>query len=268
MAIKHLYITEFGSGLPLIHWAMQDPSKFAIHTRNSAVMKYLLSNKLKFNDDWNIDQNAESVFIGTCSVPEAYDEIILRAKELGIKSHAYIDSWVNYSIRLNVEPVEILVSDPWAIQLAKKTYQHLTIVHFEDYHLQFLTNKYSPSVKNSVLYIDSPTNAYNNMPNQLHNVNCICQQLPKISKCFPNQIIFRKHPGYKANECVDFLIDSQIAKISDNPESLLSDLELAGCVVGPVSYVHYLAENLGIPAFTTRTPNSNWHGPKFRSLNL
>lgn len=252
----------------MIHWAAEDPLNFNIHTRNPAIKKYLSSHQLNFNDDWYFDQTAESVFIGTSTVPEVYDDIILSAKKEGIKSHAYFDSWVNYSFRINAEPAEILVSDPWALQLAKKTYPHLKIVHFADYHMRFLFNSFSPSVEKSVLFIDSPTNAYNNLPKQIHSINCMCQQLPKISACFQKEIIFRKHPGYEANECEDFLISSQIVKASTNPESLLKDLELAGYVVGPVSYVHYLAENLGIPAFTMPTPNSNWHGPKFRSLNL
>jgi len=268
MAKKHLYITEFGSGLPLIHWAALNPSEFVIHTRNPAIKKYLSSLRLNFTDSWQVSQNAESVFVGRCEKPEIYNQIILSAKQAGIKSHVYFDSWVNYSGRLNTEPTEILVSDPWAMQLAQDTYPNHKIVHFDDFHLQFLARAFSPNIAKSVLFVDSPTNAYNNIPKQIHNLNCVCLQMLKISERFQKEVIFRNHPGYEANECVNILKKNQTVEISINPESLLKDLESAAYVVGPVSYVHYIAENLGIPAFTTFTPNDNWHGPRFRSLNL
>lgn len=268
MANKHLYLTEFGSGLPLIHWAAENPSDFSIHTRNSALTRYLSNLGLKYDGLWDFHPACTSVYIGTSAEPANYDHLILKARMSGIKSYAYFDSWVNYRNRISVEPTEILISDPWAYALAREKFSNLKVSYFKEYHLKYLLNSYYPKLKEYVLYLDSPINSYNNAQKRKHKIDCICELLPKVTELLKLPIIFRKHPGYEANECLRFLNSVENVKLSHNPESLISDLELAKYVVGPVSYVHYLAENLGIPAFTAFEPNSNWQGPKFRSLNL
>lgn len=268
MTQKHIYLTEFGSGLPLIHWALQKPSEFVIHTQNSSLERYIRSLQLTSNNEWGIEPSAHSIYIGTSSEPRLYDNLIRNANQLGIKTHAYFDSWVNYRKRINIEPTEILVSDRWAFELAKETYPQSQIVNFENFYFRHLAESYVAGTNTSVLYISSPTNSYNNVPAVTHNLNCVCIQLPKITALFEKEVIYRKHPGYEVDSCESYLIAKNLAKVSTNPDSLLDDLKLAEYVVGPVSQVHYFAERLGIPAFVTNKPNSEWCGPKIRSLNL
>ena len=233
-----------------------------------AVMQYLNELNLDFVDTWDIESNTSAIYIGTTSDPRKYDELINHANHLEIKSYAYLDSWVNYSLRINAKPSEILVSDTWANELAKQSFPDLRVSYFENKHAQFIKENYAPKRPDKILYIDSPENSYNGHEKQIHNINCICVQIPKISKVFKREVIYRKHPGYKANQCVTNLADIPTVKSIEEPRSLLRDLEMAQFLVGPISYLHYLAEGIGIPAFTTNRPSGNWHGPKFRSVNL
>ena len=223
---------------------------------------------MNYDNSWNVCRNSSEIIVGATSAPSTYNHIFLEAQKFGIKTYAYLDSWVNFSGRIEKPPTEILVSDGWAHEYAKKVFPQATINFFENYFLTFVKESYNPQTKKSILYLDSPPNNYNGLNSPKHNKNCICVELLAIENRFHQKIIYRPHPGYARSKCALNIKNNSHVTFSSNPYSLVFDLNQSEFLVGPVSYVHYIAEEIGIPAFITQIQNNNWHGPKFRTLNL
>lgn len=223
---------------------------------------------MNYDNSWIVCQNSSEIIVGATSAPSIYNHIFLNAQKFGIKTYAYLDSWVNFSDRIEKHPTEILISDSWAHEYATKVFPNATINFFENYFLTFIKENYISQTEKSILYADSPPNNYNGVNSREHNKNCICVELQAIENRFHQKIIYRPHPGYTKSKCVMNIKNNARVTFSSSPYSLVFDLSKTEFLVGPISYVHYIAEEIGIPAFITQIQNNNWHGPKFRTLSL
>ncbi|MGE3319768.1 MAG: hypothetical protein AB7I18_10795 [Candidatus Berkiella sp.] len=81
----------------------------------------------------------DTVLLGTSGHSDFERQILRRAKERGIKTISFLDHWVNYEMRFNLNgklilPDEIWVSDEIAFNFASK--------HFRDTPIKLVTNDY------------------------------------------------------------------------------------------------------------------------------
>ena len=263
MAVEY-FIEDFGYGLPLIHHALTLNPDAIIHTRNRNLQQYATLFGLAINKTFEVGKNSSRIYIGSSSKPDSYNSIIHKAKLKGNHSSVYMDNWVNYSSRIINLPNEMLVSDPWAFDLCKETFPRSEISIIPNYYLEYLRSNFIKKASTYILYIDSPLNNYNNQGLREHGKNCKCTELLILGKKSSWDIRIRFHPGYELTECDRYLVSNSVVQVSR--KSLLEDLESAHLVIGPISYVHYISENLGVPSFVNCLPNSNYKGPKFREL--
>lgn len=261
MAKIDYFFYEFGSTLPLLHHSSRTSGSLVFHTNNSKIQKYFSSKGIDYSQDMHVGRDSTKVIIGSSREPNLYSKIINDARLYKIKSELYFDSWVNYELRIKDYPDSILVSDSWAYENAKLSYPWIPVTKVPNYFVEYLRSNLSEE-KEYVLYLDSPENEYNNLDSMIHPGNCVCVVLSKIEAIFSAKIRVRRHPGYSESDCLNFL-KSRI-EISD--QDIEYDFSKAIAVIGPVSQLHFYAENIGIPSFTIPDPNRNWLGPRFRSL--
>ena len=189
-----------------------------------------------------------------------YDRKILYIfKNIDIKKISFLDHWANYKTKfyyngLNSYPSDIITSDKYALNIAKKTYKNLNIrIHkIKNYFISQTKINYINKKKkifkiNSFLFIDEQNSKhYKFQRKSIYNEkNVLDLFIKKLIHKYNNnfELIIRIHPNDKINKYNNYLKRKNI-KISKNKE-LVDDLINVNYVVGISSMALYVAEKLG-----------------------
>ena len=216
--------------------------------------------------DLALDLSAiDSFLIGSGSDIDFTDFWIRKSKSAKKTSIVFLDSWVNFENRFTESPDYLIVTDPWARDYAQKVFGKTIKLELVKIDRSSQGIKHSGVVK-EVLIASTRKNNYTEVVSGLHQDNCVCPDLEKAKRYFPNSIFrVRPHPDLSEACFADYEEDSKVEIVNPN-RPLRDQLSQSGILLGPPSYAHYYAESLGVPAFLTRKANNNWHGPLFRYL--
>ncbi len=267
--MKDFYLDEFGSGLPLLFTSLKLTEPSRIHLVPGKLADFLQNQGIPFDFDFSLPDESSEIIIGSSGKPNLYSKLIVQGKENSIKVRVYFDSWVNYKERILVEPDEILVSDAWALKLAKECFPLTKSVLVPNDYLIEIKRLFKPAKRECILVIGTPDNTYSGFSFGKHGGECICHYAVLIHQKFKLKVIVRMHPGYPEMDCLIFLQNiAEDQNVTLSSGTLAQDLNQAKIVIGPVSYVHFVAESIGIPAFLLTRPTDLWRGPLFRILQV
>ena len=247
--------------LPLFYRAIDSDDLYEFHTSNPKILRFFSSKGIECSQEMKVENDSSKVIIGSSRDPRRYNKLIKYARQNNIPSEMYLDSWVNYELRVEENPDIISVTDSWARQQAELKFPTIPIVKFPNKFVDFLSTHLSTG-KEYVLYVDSPANEYNNLDLIKHPYNCICAISRKIESIFNTKLRYRGHPGYSQSEC----LSEKETNFDVSAFEIEYDLSKAYAVIGPVSQLHFYAEYIGVPSFTYPDPNEHWSGPAFRSI--
>ncbi len=189
-----------------------------------------------------------------------YDrEALYIFRNIEIKKISFLDHWANYKTKfyykgLNTYPSDIITSDKYSFNIAKKTFKNFNIkIHkIKNYFISQTKANYKTKKKklinsNSFLFIDEQNSKhYKFQRHSIYNEKKVLDFfIKKLFQKYNNnfELIIRIHPNDKINKYDNFLKEKNI-KISNNKE-LIDDLIYVKYVVGISSMALYVAERLG-----------------------
>lgn len=267
--MKDFYLDEFGSGLPLLYTFLKLTEPARIHLVPGKLADFLQDQGIPFDFDFSLSHKSIEIIIGSSGKPNLYSKLIVQGMKNSIKVSVYFDNWVNYKERILVEPDEILVSDAWALKLAKECFPLTKSFIVPNDYLLEIQRMFKPAKRQNILLIGTPDNTYSGFSFGKHGRECICHYAERIYQQFRLKVIVRMHPGYPEVDCLAFLKKNRCcANVILSSDTLIQDLNQTKIVIGPVSYVHFIAESIGIPAFLLTRPTEMWRGPSFRTLQI
>ena len=182
--------------------------------------------------------------------------IIKECKKEKIKVCAYLDHWVNYKERFQIDkkfilPNEIWVSDKLAFEIAKKEFKNkVKIKQIKNFYFErakkFFLKRKKITKKNSeinILYLCEPIEAHyknENFYNEKQCINIFFEKIKFFGKI--NKIIFRPHPyeGIKKYNWVLDLKKEFNITIKKNID-ILNEIANSDVVVGCNTVALYLA---------------------------
>lgn len=269
--MQYALIRDFGSGLPLLLWAKQDLNQRMPIILSDNLIAYAQILNVPFITNLPTITDIDLLVVGKSPKLGDYSEFILSVQNRKIEWNLLLDSWVDYKVNESLKPNSVWVTDSWAIELATSIYKDAQICITENYLLNYVKKKCLPRNPSHLLYVASPPNHYSGRPIEIHGKDCICKDINRIRQIWPkNKICIRFHPGYPRSPCEFLVLAENLGNKSDFQFSesidFTQDLQNAEIVFGPISYLHYLAESIQIPSFSTSSPTSNWHGPQFRLI--
>jgi hypothetical protein len=269
--MQYALIRDFGSGLPLLLWAKQDINQRMPIILSDNLIAYAQILNVPFITNLPTIADIDLLVVGKTPKLGDYLEFILSVQKRRIEWNIFLDSWVDYKVNESLKPNSVWVTDSWAFELARSIYKYEQICVTENYLLSHVKKKCLPRNPSYLLYVASPPNHYSGRSIEMHGKECICQDINRIRHSVPNnKICIRFHPGYHRSPCEVQFLRENLGNTSDFhfSESIdfTQDLQNAEIVFGPISYLHYLAESIQIPSFSTSKPNPNWNGPQFRLI--
>jgi len=193
------------------------------------------------------------------------------AANTNTRTIALIDSWVNYRTRFEkILPNQILVTDEFALNHAKSTFKDSVELNLiKNYYLENLRYDVSDFPENVTLLFTTRKNNYTEDTLEIHGSGCICGSFKQIKKLWPDtRIVLRPHPQEPINDCLRVVNYSKCdygTTISTN-ENLSQILSKSIRVIGPPSYLLYIAQQLGREVFQVGNVNRNWYGPVFKVM--
>jgi len=134
--------------------------------------KKVIPDSLNYSPCHSLDEVIDGidVLITGTSLPAIYELAALQiAKEKGIQTISFLDSWLNYRVRFEgplglIIPDLLVVTDDYAFQLATEQLPEFNIVQNVNYYKKFILARYgegkcenSNQNGNGILYVTEPT---------------------------------------------------------------------------------------------------------------
>jgi len=241
-------------------------------TRVASDLKIIFQKNQK-NIEWN---TAELLVVGSShpNPPKLHDKLLKKAKYRNVSTVGVLDGWENYSTRWPLAlPDQIWVMDRYAFDLARQQFPSKEILQKKNHYLDFLNENVSrlvgmKSIRERVLYLDSPRHSKFDEAGVAHKKNCICLILKTIKNHLdPKKIIVRKHPLTNPQKCVkrqNLESGNCVIEISRSVH-LYEDLQDSAVVVGKPTYALFAANELGYTCYATDQLDSPL-SPKFAEL--
>ena len=181
-----------------------------------------------------------------------YDAIKL-AKNIGVYSIAVIDHWVNYRqrfIRNEMEclPNTIWVTDSDALNIARSTFEEISIKMMPNYYMENLMRQINPisETDNNLLYLLEPIRDDWNkgIPGEFQALDYFIKNLKKIVGNEKVNIKLRPHPSDKLDKYNEWIEENkEISPVIDSCSSLIESISNARWVVGAQTYGLVIAIN-------------------------
>ena len=213
-------------------------------------------------------------------VTSAWVELIRNARAPKLKVYGVLDNWVDYESRIGAFQVdEYVVFDSYAHQYVQAVVPNSQVSIFPNSYLSSLEKEVKSlrSLNSAILILGGRQNDYSfSNFNRLHmNQNCVCEQIARINRAFPNYlIILRLHPATQLPaECSEsifirkMLLEESL-EISDSFQSLGAALSRVSVVFGPHGYALFMSAQMGFETYSTTYTNVKWRGPQFSSFNF
>jgi len=209
---------------------------------------------------------ADFLISGTGWASDVEHEARRIAQSKGIYSVAVIDHWVNYHARfvrnnIAILPNEIWVSDHYAYDLAKNTFQSLPIIELPNIYLAQLVDRVNSLQalhgSNKLLYVLEPArNKWGReIEGEFQGLNYAVKNINKIVNGDKFQLILRPHPSDSIGKYNEWIaINNEVDILIDSKSSLENLISQAKWVVGLQTYAMVIALTAGKKTFSSLPP--------------
>jgi hypothetical protein len=196
---------------------------------------------------------------GTGGPPHLEIEIIHLCKQLGIRSCAFVDHWVNYRERFGYPdpwkknlPDEIWAGDADALRRAKFFFARYTRVRYvSNPYLRDIKNNYRALPKKEtdcILFISEPVVTSEKRPVRVTEKELLRMLLTHLDQHWPDiKVVIRLHPSEPRDKYYG-LVRSFVGRsyrVAQGSQNLLENLHSAFIVVGMESMALVVADKCG-----------------------
>lgn len=212
---------------------------------------------------------AASLLTGTSWASDLEHEARQRARQLGLRSAAVIDHWVNYASRFIrngdiVQPDEFWVTDSYAFEIASKAFPGTSIRKIPNLYLQNQVDEIAafgpPRSANRVLYVLEPvrfTWPGCKQPGEFEALDYFVENLGKLMNPLTAQLKLRPHPSDATGKYDAWLrAHTHLDTAIDNSRSLSQAISEAGWVAGCESMALVVALAAGRKTVATLPPEA------------
>lgn len=223
-------------------------------------------------------KNFDVVVAATSWASDIEKEVVFKASNNGVRTIVLFDHWTNFRDRLEyngirLTPNHIVVCDEEAERIAVAEFPGNHVVNIENPYIQRIKRyiqKYRKPRESgrSALYVSEPIAEHVSTdcpPLGYDEFSCF-EDFLSIANGKDLEVILRLHPSEKRDKYDAVIAASEIDVIVSENSTLEQDLAKADLVIGCETMAMSVAEQVGIPTYTSLNPSIS--KPRIPSQNI